>query len=125
MRKLIVLCVVLSMSLPALGDSATITDNGDGTSNLTLVYTYETAKINQTLLNAGEFQYVAKSFNNLFDGNGDLIPYDDLTNVQKRVLILRAVKKILLQWAWANRVNEALNAANEQVSNEDILIPAD
>jgi hypothetical protein len=98
-----------------------IPPDGIGNRTLTLEYTHPEEKVLTTLEDASEYLYTHKRIALVYDA-GTLVEFDDLTNQQKLNVVFIGIRKILIQWAKANRQNVAIDAARESVANEDVLI---
>jgi hypothetical protein len=89
-------------------------DNGDVT--YTIVVT--TGQVHGDEMAEKAARYVYPVRYQLYDGNGDLIPFDDLTNPQKISIIGKEAKNHLVNCAKAYHVNTAVDTAHETAEAE-------
>ena len=61
--------------------TANYTDNGDGTSTISWEYTTDTQRVLNTMLDAVHELY-DRGYENVPDGSGGVVPFDDLTNAK-------------------------------------------
>ena len=73
----------------------TLEDNGDGTSTVRFSFTAATFRLITTLKNACHYLY-PKVFGDLYDEDGVLIPFDNLTNAQIAGVLARWIRKMMI-----------------------------
>jgi len=89
--------------------AGTFVVNGTDTT-VTFAYTADTQKVSDTVNNAVAYLY-PQIFGDVLDGNGDLIPFDQLTNQQKLNVLDDWLKKNVLDLAKEYNRKSAIRVA--------------
>ena len=101
----------------------TLEDNGDGTSTVRFSFTAATARLIATLKNACHYLYPA-IFGDLYDEDGTLIPFDDLTNAQIADVLAKWIRKMMIDLSMQYIGIRVREEGNETIKTEaaDTLI---
>lgn len=86
---------------------------------LTITYTGDPAKIARTLLLAAQHFYPHYP---IYGANGDMIPFDSLTNAQRMSIIDAHLKRVILDAARTYNVNAAMEVAKTQAQTDEPTI---
>jgi len=86
-----------------------VTENSKAT--YTLTGTFDKQKVLDTAEDAARYVYPIRY--QLFDQNGDPIPYDDLTLAQQKAIIAREFVYIMLEYAKTYHATSATDIARE------------
>lgn len=105
--------------------TTTYTNNGDGTGTLSMAYTADTTKVLDVGLGVAHALYV-KGFevptqpvaDPEFPGGTEPVPWADLTNDQKLVMVDKYVKQVLLDMAKSDYQTEAVITARDTADAE-------
>jgi hypothetical protein len=119
MRKIWIVAFIGLLCFPAFGGISISTDGGNRT--VTLEYTSTIEKVSTTLEKLAEIFYVYEGIGHVFD-NGAIVPFDDLTNVQKLHVVDVGVRQYLVQKARDFYINSVIESARITAENEDIFI---
>ena len=92
------------------------TNNGDGTWTWKIEGTADAAKVQATALDAARYLYEHKYQQN--DGDGNPIPFDDLTLTQKKAVIGLAARAYFVDCATAWRATDATDVARDTAIEE-------
>jgi hypothetical protein len=88
----------------------------NGTVTYTIVVTTEQARGDAVAEKAARYVYPVRYQE--YDGNGDPIPFDSLTNPQKIAILGREAKNHLVNCAKAYHINTAIDTAHDTAEGE-------
>ena len=97
--------------------SITYTDNGDSTHTLAAEWTYASSQMDTVLQEASEYFYNARW--TIYDGEGEPIAWADLTNVQKRYVLLYEITYHLKQGAHSLYSNTEIQTTKDGLQDPD------
>lgn len=85
----------------------------NGKLKITFWWQADTAKVQAIIEKASELLYADRGFENIYDGEGELIPWDTLTNQQQLVVVERYLKITVLGLANSKKEHDASTLAIE------------
>lgn len=91
--------------------AVTLTNNGNGTSTLNITYTFDTTKITDTALDAAHYYYLHGYA--LADADGNTRDWATLTNAEKRGVLSKAIRDILIDASKSWFVPDASETARQ------------
>lgn len=95
----------------------TFVNNGNGTHTMTMTWTADSDKMMNLGADAGEYFYYIHW--PLFDVDGNLIPWDNLTNQQKLDVLLKECTLVMRKGAYSGYTSDTVETAKEGMESED------
>ena len=100
-----------------MSKSITFTNNGNGTHTLAMSWTADSDKMMNLGADAGEYFYYIHWLE--YDVDGELIPWDELTNQQKLDVLLKECTLVMRQGGYSGYTTDTVNTAKEGMDSED------
>lgn len=87
----------------------------NGKLKITFWYQADTAKVQAIVEAASSLLYTDRGFENQYDGDGELIPWETLTNNQQLAVVDRYVREVIINTANEKNTSDAAKEAQEAV----------
>lgn len=95
--------------------------NGENTT-ITFSYTAATDTVIEVVELCARRLYVDRHYENVYDQNGDLIPFESLTNNQKLAIFDHFLKDTVIKLANHKRADDAAEAAREAAEASELAL---